>query len=256
MGYAMAGLLAGLGKGIENFGKTIEDRRTAAIAAAKAEASEARASQQRQAERAETRQWQKEDQTTEQANAIARLDKGQAGTIAVQANRQDYDSKESDKDRSYRAAEANKQRGHEANMTERRAVLAERGDAAARRQVADIDAGKIQSSYTNLDGNLVLVYGRGRTEVTETPGERERPAAAAVDPITGLPVTPATIQPPTKAGVADPKYNPYIETMQYVAKPGMSREDIRRATFDQAQKYNLPTPPRELAHAKKQKWIK
>lgn len=255
MGYAMAGLLSGLGKGIENFGKSIEARREAALEAARKEAQLDRISEQRAAERQQDREWKVEDAATEQDYALERLDTTNVAASATLEQRNAHDSIESQKDRDFKRAENRSQQGHDANMVRLRATLDSAKTKDEIRLRAAIDGGQVQDSYTTEDGRLAILYKSGRREITDDPGSRAPAAAATTDPLTGLPVaTPAKAAPKAPAV----KYDAYLETIGYIneSNPGAEREARRRMAFEQATKYNIPIPPRETKHAKTQGWIK
>lgn len=199
MGYAMAGLLSGLGKGIEQFGKSIEERRAAALEAARKEASEQRATAQRQAERAEDRTWKKEDNATEQTQAIERIDRTAANATAAQKAGFDHSSSEATKDRQFKAASEKRQMGHEGNMARLRAKL---DSAKSRDEInlrASIESGQVLDSYTTEDGKLAIIYKGGRREITDDPGSRQSAATGPVLDANGLPVSPSAAPPAAKA---------------------------------------------------------
>ncbi len=209
MGYAMAGLLSGLGRGIENLGKSIEERRAAALEAARREASEQRVLETRKAERAEDRAFKVEDQATEHTQSLERIDKTQKGAVEVLETRNAHDSKESAKDRAFKMAEQRLQQGHETNLTRLRSSLDAAKTKDELRLRAAIDGGQVQDSYTTEDGKLAIIYKSGRREITDDPGSRQSSAAstAGLDPVTGLPVATPTAAAPAARTPAAPVDN-------------------------------------------------
>jgi len=207
MGYAMAGLLAGLGKGIENFGKSIEDRRAAALEAARREKSEATALETRKAERAESRTWDVEDREDNQADATARMDKTQTAALAVQGNRQTFEATESKKDRELRVT-------LEALGTDRAVTLENlrsRNDintATALESIKEQNKGVTIDRWVQDEGGtyIGLATGRDGRVSTINSGVKGKPEAAAgagaINPVTGLAYAPGTGPGATPVGGA------------------------------------------------------
>lgn len=264
MGYAMAGLLQGLGKGVENLGKSIEERRAAALEAARKEASERRMMEQRQAERAEDREWKTQDMATEQTQSLERIDRQQTGAERVLTTKLAHDSTEAEADRAHQRALKGLDFSQTVTLENLRSKNRVR-EAKAIESFKPPEGMKVDRYVQDTDGNWkgLAIGTDGRVQALDTGVKGPPPvaagAASADDPL-GLNTPPpgkAGATPP-RAGKPDPKYDNFRETVGYIQQqyPKASRDDVLRMSIEQARKYNLPITERHLKIAREKGWIK